>query len=503
MIRRGRRKGGRQPASLAGTRLVRDPRTGMYHYRYTDRATGRRRKKTTGKTTLEEARRVARQLERDRLAGRPNLDRWKKELEPLAEKWLEHEATKDRAPLDKTIETKRTRIMRALRVLRLRTTGDLRAVARIDDRARRYGRKHGWLNSRLRRCIQEPLQQFSRWLAGNHRHLRRDPLSDWEPMGARNAITKIRRSFAPDLVARGLIALDALDVIQRRKFPLRPVFEALFVTAPRSGVMLSRRVEDFVRDGRRIDMGKSVRNKRRGAGALDATTAAIVERYVGDRKTGLLFLSPTGAPLSLEKFLDYWREAVGLGTVSALWPSDAPRSLQLAYLVNLALRSGRVRVSRGGNPKLVSPETVLLRLDAERRVAAIVECIREKWQEEMALVDVHSVRKTHRTWAKKLKRVPATCIDAQLGHETWSSENATALERAARGSETGERYYTDQDLDLLYENPWRSANAVREVLDEALARVTVVWTTRAVHTSPETSEGPRAALATPREPSTS
>ncbi len=474
--RQKRRRGGRKPGSLAGTGLIIDKRTGKYYYRYTDPTTGKRKKKKTGETTLEEAKKVARRLDQERLRGTPNLDRWKKPLAPLAKKWLAHEAAKDDAALPATLATKKTRIGKALRVLRLSTTGDLREVGRLDTRLRSYGKKHGLTNTGLRRRFQEPLQQLSRWLAGNHRYLRRDPLRDWEPVGARNKILKHRRAYDADDVARALIALDALDVQQRRKHPLRPVFETLFITAPRSGVLLSRQVEDLRRDEKRIDMGLSVGKKRRGAGALDPKTFELVQSYLGERKTGPLFLSPTGGELSLEKILDYWREAMGLGVVSALWPEDAPRSLQLAYFVNLALHSGRVRVSRGGNPTRLSPETVLLRLDAERRVNAIVERIGPEWKKRMALVDIHSARKTHRTWAKRLKGVPPTCIDAQLGHEVWSTDNATALERAARGSETGERFYTDNDLGLLLENPWLSAKAVREVLDEALARVTVVWT---------------------------
>jgi hypothetical protein len=455
--------------ALAGTNLYRDPRTGCYLWRRVDKISGRRVKRSTGTTHLAKALREVERFEEElnrREAGLPDLASWKQELLPLVETYLaslDGDLTATYAP------RKRIRILRALTDLGLKTAADLDQVARVHDRLMAL-EKTGVRRYTLRRCYQSELRQFSAWLADHKRHLDHDPLASWRPIKlTRTRAGPKRRAFLPDEVARALLATDRLGEIHGREHAQRPLFLAALVTGARPGALASREVGDLEPRGSRIVLGADVGKKRRGAGALDPATLAELLEAKGERHEGALFLSPGGEPLDRFRVLDRWREAFGLGLVDALWPEREPRELELAYLVNLALATGRTRVSKGGNPKLLKPETRDKRNELERRVTAIAAEVSPEWCRRMEAVDYYGLRKTHRTWATA-KGVPGVAIDLQLGHESPTAGEATAFARLLAGSETGRGSYVDMESALF--DASLSAEAVRELLDEALARLT-------------------------------
>lgn len=467
---------GKKRRSLAGTNLWRDPRTGIYVWRRTDDATGRRFRRSTGSTNLEIALKTVRDFEDEyqrKKAGLVVLDCWRLELAPLAESWI---AAQEGQIGARGLRTKKFRLLRALEKLELKVTADLDHVARLQDRLAALERE-GTPRVTLRRTYQEPLKQFAAWLAENNRHVDRNPLANWKTLHLPKSEERVRRAFLPDEVARALLAAERLDEIHHRAHPQRLIFLLLLVTAPRVGALLSRDVEHLDRERARIYFGKPVGKKRKGAGALDSATFAELASALGERKTGSLVLSPDGARPTQERLLDSWREAFSLGVVDALWPADEPRSLDVAHFVNVTLLSGRARVNKGGNPKRIRKETLEKRSELEKRVERLAKQLRPEWTKRLDGVDVHAFRMTHRTWAEA-QGVPSVLIDLQLGHQDAGAEGALKLISLVAGSTTGRRHYLDVNNELF--DPSRSARAVRTLLDEALARVREAGTSLAV-----------------------
>ena len=442
---------------------------GVWYWRKVDSQTGKRLDRNTGQHRLDLAMRVAARFDdelREKQAGVKNLDHWRLELLPLVPQWIESQDTN----LAKTLKQKERELLRALEALRLRVAADLTDLAEIERRMRALKRE-GRPAVSLRRQYQEPVKAFSRWLSGNSRHLPHDPLQTWEAVPVPRSQRRRRRAMLPDEAARAFLALDVLDRAHGRLAPQRPVFLALLVTAPRAGALATRDVHHLDLEAGSIDYGEDVGNKRRGAGALDPGTAEDLHAYLGGRKAGPLFLSPWGERYPVERLLDVWREAFSLGTVTALWPGDAAQDLGLALLVNRSLIAGRVRVSKGGNPGLVTAETRRGRDELAAKVAALTDRLRLDWQERMAGVDVHSFRMTLQTWCEATG-VPPALIDRQLGHAGTDSRRSLEVLRAVAGSRTGRASYLDMASPLL--DPRRAAEAARALLDEAEQRLRAV-----------------------------
>jgi hypothetical protein len=230
---------------------------------------------------------------------------------------------------------------------------------------------------------------------------------------------------------------------------------------------LSRNVKHFDQAAHRVDLGPSVGKKRRGAGALDEKTAEELAASVeGRAEDDSLLLSPEGTRPTIERLRDQWREAFGLGLVDALWPDGEPRDFEVARFTNRSLFSKRVRVNRGGNPRLKDKLEELG--DIERSVKRVMEAIGADWNRRFEGVDVYALRKTHRTWAE-LRGVPAIIIDKQLGHASAGTDGANEFLRLLQGSETGRKHYLDTDNELF--DASRSAHEVRAFLDETLAKL--------------------------------
>ncbi|MCO5171181.1 MAG: hypothetical protein M9894_33165, partial [Planctomycetes bacterium] len=118
-----------------------------------------------------------------------------------------------------------------------------------------------------------------------------------------------------------------------------------------------------------------------------------------------------------------------------------------------------------GNPKRVRAETRAARARLEERVYGVAAQLRAEWERRMEGVDLHGLRKTHRSWAQA-KGVPPVVIDKQLGH---ADPGEFEVVRALAGSDTGRKHYLDLSCDLF--DAGLSATAVRDMLDEALERV--------------------------------
>lgn len=456
----------RAKGSLAGTHLFLDERRGIYYWRRVDPQTGRRTVRSTGVRRLDLALRAAARFEEEwdrRRVGLKSVDGWKVELRTLIEPWIDSLGD----VLEPTRKHARMALGRALDQLGLVRAADLDDVARLGDRLLALGRRERLPPTTLRRCYQDLLKRFSKWLAGNRRYIDRDPLASWEPVGAKKGKSRERRAFMPEEVARAFLASSALDAFHGREWPTRPAFMALLITAPREGALVALDT-DALRPGRsRLHLGADVGKKRKGAGALDPTTLAELIEYVGDRE-GPLFLSANGVRWGKLRLLGAWREAFGLGLVDAAWPADAPTDVELAIQVARTLAAGKPQVAKGGNPKLIKGETLARIRERERLVLDLADRLRDRWVEGMRGVDVHAFRKTHRTWALAAG-VLAPAIDQQLGHTAGAESEPFEILRIAAGSRTGRQHYLDAGSALF--DPARSAEAVRKLFDEAMTGV--------------------------------
>jgi len=371
--RRKRRRARRRPASLKGLNLYQDPRTNYYYWRRTHPLTGKRCSRATGTDALDFAVKKAAKWDEefDKLkAGIKVFDCWTKALRPLVAEWVAYQAAQDRPPQARWLKQKERALVRALDELGLTTAADLTHLGRLEAKLRATGNP----TATLRRRYQDPLKQFSRWLAGNQRHLDRDPLASWETISYE---AKDRhRCLDPDEVARAFLALDWLDEIRGRAHPLRPVFTVLLVTMPRVAALTSRNVGHFLSEANRIDYGAAQGKKGRGRGCLDPHTSKLVSAYLSDRKAGPLFLSPRGARLDPRNLLRWWKEAFGLGVLLKHWPAEEVWDVETAHLLNRALLTGKGPLPRCGNPKVVKDRTRAAWDEREGRLLALAERLR-------------------------------------------------------------------------------------------------------------------------------
>ncbi|MEZ6189623.1 MAG: hypothetical protein R3F62_32055, partial [Planctomycetota bacterium] len=279
----------RKPKSLSGTHLFVKPSTGIYWWRRTDPDTGKRVKRTTGTKNLQQALKLAQAFEdewaKQRL-GLTVLDNWKLELRPLAEEWLEAQADE---LCDAYLPQKRMRLFRALDLLELRRAKDLDNVAQVHDRLLALD---GFTKTSKRRAFQDVLKQFSAWLAANRRYLGRDPLVNWTPIKP-DPPSMRRRALLPNEMAHTLWAVDELDKRYGRASQ-RLLITTLLVAAPRVNALLSRDVRHLLVSESRIDLGRGVGKKRKGAACLDPTTLEELVASLDGRTEGPLFFSARG-----------------------------------------------------------------------------------------------------------------------------------------------------------------------------------------------------------------
>lgn len=458
-----RRRRGRREKSLAGTNLFREVRTDKLVWRKTHPITKRRITRSTGTDVLEyaliKAKEFNDELERE-VAGIKNYDGWTRELAPLVSEWFSDQRNQDTPPQEVWLKQKESVVRRALKQLRLERAADLTDVGKLDMRLKALGKP----DATLRRRYQDPLKQFSQWLAENCRYLERDPLLVWKTISYE--AEEKHRAYGPDEVARALVAADWLDRINGRDHTLRPVFTVLLVTASRIAAFASRDVEHYLAGEGRIDFGRGRGKKGRGQGKLDPTTDAELRAYLADRVRGPLFLSPRGCRLIKRNALRWWQEAFGLGLVWELWP-EADWDVELGHLVNQTLISGSVRIRAAGNPRRLKDDTKRKRKKLKGRVGAIAEALRDQWEARMHRVTLHSFRHTHETWARALG-VDQVLINLQVGWRV-SGRHGDALEVRRIASTTGLSRYLDAQSKLL--DARKSAAAVRGLLDEAQARV--------------------------------
>jgi hypothetical protein len=447
------------------------PERGVFYWRAVHPLTGKRIARSTDQHKRPLARRVAQRFEDElaaEVAGVKTFDAWRVELAPLAEAWLESLADSDEPPLQRTVDQKRAEITRALAALGLRVAADLTHVTKIDDSLRKLARRSEppITKSTLRRSFQGPLKQFSKWLAENGRHLDRDPLACWKPIKVPTEEQgSDRRSLMPLEAARTLEALEVLDELNGRVGSSRMLFTAMLVAAPRADAMASRDVVHYDPRTKRIDLGAGRGKKNRGACALDATTAKDLEATLAGRGPhDPLFVAADGGRWPTARMLDVWREAHSLALVDELWPADETRDLDLALLVSRSLLKGRLAVSKGGNPGVLSDETLAARRELELRVTRFVERIRDDWTAKRQGVDVHGLRTNLRTWAQAKGCAPVL-IDKQLGHGGGRADGDLAVYKAIAGSRVGRVHYLDVESKLF--DPSQAAQAVRELLDEA------------------------------------
>lgn len=458
-----KRRRGRREKSLQGTGLFREVRTDKLIWRRTHPITKRRMTRSTGTDVLEyaliKAKEFDDELERE-VAGLKSYDGWTRELGPLVDEWFADQRNQDTPPQEVWLKQKERLVHRALKALRLDRAADLTDVGKIDMKLKALGKP----DATLRRRYQDPLKQFSAWLAENGRYLERDPLLVWKTISY-EAEDK-HRAFGPDEFARAMTAADWLDRLHDREQPLRPVFTLLLITAPRIAAFASRNVEHYLTDDPRIDYGQGRGKKGRGQGKLDPKTDAELRAYLGDRTEGPLAVSPRGNRIDKRNMLRWWREAFSLGLVWELWPEDV-WDVDLAHLVNQTLLTGSVRIRAAGNPSLLRDDTRRARKKLRGRVAGITEELREDWEERMDRVTLHAFRHTHETWARALG-VDQVLINLQVGWRVSGRAN-DGFDVMRIASTTGLSRYLDAKSKLL--DARKSAVAVRRLLDEAQERI--------------------------------
>ncbi len=461
--RKCQRRRGRREKSLQGTHLFREVRTDMLIWRRTHPITKRRMTRSTETKVLEYALARAKKfddvLERE-VAGLRTYDGWTRQLANLVDEWFEDQRKRDCPPVERWLDQKERVVRRALEVLRLDRAADLTDVGKIDMRLKALAKR----DATLRRRYQDPLKQFSRWLAENGRYLDRDPLLVWRSI--RYESGEMHRAFGPDEVARALTAADWLDQIHGRAHSLRPVFALLLVTAPRISALASRNAEHYLQEDQRVDYGKRCGKKRRGQGKLDARTDGELSAYLNGRTEGPLVLSPRGNRIQNRNVLRWWREAFSLGLVWELWPEEV-WDVQLGHLVNMSLLTKRTRILDSGNPRLIRESTKKKREALRDRVAGLADEILPEWKLRMKGVTLHAFRHTHQTWARALD-VDQVLINLQVGWKVSARANH-GLDAMHVASTTGLSCYLDARSKLL--DARQSANAVRRILDKAQSRV--------------------------------
>jgi hypothetical protein len=453
--------------ALKGSNLHLDSATGKYVWRATREDNGKRVLRRTGTANLARAFAKAAEFEDDlerEYAGRDRLDRYK---EPL----LDHlnEFLGELGCRKQRLDTLEMHLRRAFQELRLSRVADLAKFSTIKKKLK--GLK-GFSNSQKRRTFQEPLKQFSKWLAANE-VVEFDHLAAWTYPKDDNMTqaldqcsptqaTRKRRALDPDEFVRALAASEFLDQVAGRKYPTRMRWVTLLVAGPRIGALAELDLTGFDRAAARLRILGNDR-KRAGAATLDPATASELEEYVGDRISGPLLLSPRGSRIERRNSVRAWQDCVSLALIDMLWPDDVERDLDIAYFVHLSLRRGGIRSSRGG-PKTGkhAPKGAKLeeQSDRQQRILNVFEAIQEEWQKKMQGVDQHCLRKTHRTWATAMG-VSEILVDRQLGHASKSDDER----RQDAWSEIGRRHYTD--MTFLTLNARESAIAVRKLLDRA------------------------------------
>lgn len=456
-----KRRRGRRERSLAGTNLFREVRTDVLIWRRVHPITGKRVKRNTKTKVLEYALARAAEFEDElqrEIAGLKSYDGWTRPLLPLVDEWFADMRQQDCPPQEQWLKQKHMIVVRALETLKLERAADLTDVGRIDAKLKKLRKP----DVTLRRRYQDPLKQFSKWLAENGRYLERDPLSIWKTISYE--AEDRHRAFGPEELARALVATSWLDTIHAREHPLRPVFTLLLVAAPRIGALVSRDVTNYLRDEERVDFGKGRGKKGRGQGKLDQQTAGELHAYVGERDEGPLVLSPRGSRIDPTNMLRWWREAFGLGLVWELWPDEEPWEVELGHLVNHALLMGEPKVPCHGNPNLVKKETRRRRRALKQRVAGFADELRSSWEARMVGVTLHAFRHTHQTWARAMG-VDQVLINLQVGWSVSAKAN-DGFDVLRVASTTGLSRYLDARSRLL--DARQSANAVRRTIDEAL-----------------------------------
>lgn len=453
-----------RPREEAG--LFKHP-SGIWYWRRVDPKTGRRKIKSTGTRRLDMAIRKAAQFDdkwEKAAAGMPDFEWARVELAPLVDDWIADQDTVTEA----TRKIRRRHLTRAFSDLKLKVVADLADLAGLDRRLRALE----CTPAMRHKAYQVPLKQFSRWLAENNRYTERDLLATWKKVPVPASGEAARRAMLPEEFARALVAADHLDDFHRRKHPSRPVLMALLVTAPRATALAERDVEHLRPE--RIDYGDGIGNKRNGWGALDAVTAAELRAYVGGRKEGPLFLTPVGNRFDRLRLLDLWKEIFGLGVMGELLKGV---TVEDRILTNRALIHGRVKVSKGGSRLRKETRKALSKKESE--IEKLVEHVRDEWTRRTSGIDVHAFRKTHQTWAEA-QGVPAVLIDKQLGHAVAGGSQLEVFRavRAMGASRVGRKHYLDIGSQLL--DPTPSAEAVRGLVDEALAALKPETTPSAV-----------------------
>ncbi|MHC5057740.1 MAG: hypothetical protein ACYTKD_23970, partial [Planctomycetota bacterium] len=227
--------------------------------------TGRRFRRSTGSKIRRVALARAQQFEeahQREVAGLSKFEGYRRPLDAFLDPFLESLSCGPKRQVQ--LESQ---LRRAFRLLGLELLADLEDFTKIEAKVLRLNGKNGFTPTTIAVCFQAPLKQFSRYLAGR-REILADHLAAW-PALKRSPPKRKRRAILPDEMARILAASDYLDAMWPRRSPMRPVWTALLVAAPRVSALAALDVGDLDREhGRLLIKGNDT--KKAGAGALGA-----------------------------------------------------------------------------------------------------------------------------------------------------------------------------------------------------------------------------------------
>jgi len=410
-----------------------------WQFRYTDPATGRRRKKTIWIREKREAERAMGLYleERESCAvGLPDSRGWKMPYDELVAKFIKGASI--------STDRRRQQLKRWLdeNPLRLHSVAELN-IGSLAPGCRHLiseDRSESWVYEHVHRA----LKQMTRW-AAEVRLLPYDPLSPWRRLPRQEPVRR-RRAYTPEMARAVLNASREYDDLFGRRFPSDIPLKALLYTGNRPEVVLGAKVGDVDWETSRIVLPPGNGNKRNGRAHLPRAFLMELRSYLARRGSPgpdeSLFVSSEGEPIERLKTSKNFTRALILALVRKQWPVGDPRTL-LVEPVEVAHRihSGRVRGFDGPPPRDPAKRDVRqCKVEAIESLAAELEPQVNRHRKGR---DMYALKATHVSWARRLVSVDS--VKVQVGHAP---------------SDVEERHYLDFDLVDARE----SAEAVYDVL---------------------------------------
>lgn len=373
--------------------------------RYTDRQTGRRRKKTIWIAERIDAEKAFQELQSASGKREHNIvseDAWKMPYAKVTKKFSE------------SFTGSAARLQQMKRwfeenPLKLKVIGELCNRGQMNQRCKAIAKERGGIY--VVNSIQQPLKQLSAW-AVECQLLPYDPLKGWRYI-ARTKPRQNRSAFTAEEMRAIFDAMDELDSLSDCLCPTSTFFKAFLVTGNRPTALVNAKVGDF--DGQRIKLPPGGEKKRNGKCTVAPGFAAELHRYLLMRgrpaKEKPLFVTPRGKKMHAERLSRVFRRASTLAFVKLDWPGK--RAAQTTPLeVALSIYEEKFYGMFGGPTN--DPEKLAAREARRQNIRAMVDELLPAIEKRMANRPMYALRHTHITWARRF--VDYDAVRAQVGH---------------------------------------------------------------------------------------